>query len=599
MEESPTVIEKLHMSFDVKNDGTGSQEVDYIAKVQSEDAKMNASIFSVEFNSVTDKVEVLEAFTQNGSQKFPVDKDAIETRDKGESRDYDSMKVLSVVYPQVQVGSRLFIRYRIVTEKPLVKDRWSVPLSFTPGVHVRDMKVVVKSEKPLFYESQDARGLIKISQPSPNRLEVRNVKPLPGWIHAEKDAFFHPSGNTEVWISTERDWNRYLSVLEGDYAKILKAAMPAKLKAWISGARKQKDDETRIRFILEKMSAEFRYFGDWRRHDGGLIPRSLKEIESSRYGDCKDLSVLLVSVLRELGYDARVTLVRRGENPWGYEPDYKLPASHRFNHAIVNLKVGGQSYWLDPTNPVTSVTAYPDISGRAAWVMGNGAPGKFERIQESKPSDFMHVHDYDYQFKSDDEVKVRVRASLKQLAPYRIANELLLTSKSEVLSETLEYFSEGQEVHTFDYKKEPSTGRSLKDMDINLDYVAGKVAYNAGSAMFWVIPDGFLEGAFFETDNRESDLRLSETPFSFRGVRRLIGTKLAQAVPPSCRVDSRWMSLERKIRAEGSDVVIEQQVELKRPYVTRAEYRSKDFRRLQNETRKCFHRAGVLIERAS
>jgi transglutaminase-like putative cysteine protease len=593
LSESPSVVEKLHMAFDVKKDGTWTQEVDYLATVQSEDAKVHSSIFTVEFNSATDKVDVLEAFTQNGSQKFPVPQSAMESRDKGDSRDYDAMKVLSVVYPQVQVGSKLYIRYRMRTEKPLVKDRWSTQLSFTPSVHVRDMKVRVKSELPLFFETQDSRKLLKVSQSGPGTVEVKNVKPLPGWIHAEKDPFFHPSGNAEVWITTEKDWNKFLAGLEGDYGKILKAEVPSKLAPWLAEAAKLKTPEEKVRFILEKMSAAFRYFGDWRRHDGGLVPRALKEIESSRYGDCKDLSVLLASLLRALQMDAQVALIRRGDNPWGAEPDYKIPATNRFNHAIVHVKTGNQSYWLDPTNPVTSLTAYPDISGRPAWLMGT--PGRFERIPEARPMDFQHVHDYAYRFNSDDEVKVQVRASLKQLAPYRIANELLLTSKSEVLSNTLEYFSEGQEVHAFDYKKEPSTGRSLKDMNIDLDYVAGKVAYNAGSALFWVIPDGFLEGAFYETDDRESDLRLSETPFSFRGTRRLVNTKLAQSAPAACRIESAWMNLVRKIRTEGADVVIEQEVELKRPYVTRSEYRSKDFKRLQSDAKKCFHRAGVLI----
>lgn len=596
IDESPTVVDKLHMQFDVKKDGTWNQEVEYLARVQSEDAKMNASIFTIEYNAATDKIEVVEAYTQNGSQKFPVEKSAMESRDKGDSRDYDSMKVMSVVYPQVQVGSKLYVRYRLKTEKPLIKDRWSTQLSFTPGVHVKDLNVKIKSELPLFSETHDPRKLLKVSQSNPRQMEVRNIKTLPGWIHAEKDAFFHPDGNAEVWISTERDWNTFLSGIEADYTKILSAGVPEKLKPWIKEAGKLKSTEEKLKLIQEKMSAAFRYFGDWRRHDGGIVPRPVSEIESSRYGDCKDLSALLVTLLKGLGMDAHVALIRRGDNPWGVEPDYKMPSTNRFNHAITFVKAGDKSYWLDPTNPVASLQPYPDISGRPAWVMGTGAPGRFERLPEAKPVDFLHVHDYAYRFKSDDEVKVEVRASLKQLAPYRIANELLLTSKSEVLSDTLEYFSEGQEVHDFKYKKEPNTGRSLKDMNIDLDYVAGKVAYNAGSAMFWVIPDGFLEGAFYETDNRESDLRLGDTPFSFRGTRRLVDTKLAQATPAVCKVESPWMNLQRRIRSEGQDVVIEQEVELKRPFVTRAEYRSESFKWLQQATKKCFHRAGVLIE---
>ena len=376
IQESPSVVERLHMEFDVKKDGTWTQTVEYITRVQSEDAKVHSSIFTIDYNSVTDKVEILDAYTKNGSQKFTVAKSAIEDRDKGDSRDYDAMKVMSVVYPQVQVGSALHVRYKIVTAKPLLVDRWSTQMAFMPSVHVKDMRVTVKSEKPIFYELKDTRKLLELKQTNPRHLVVRNIKPLPGWIHAEKDAYFHPGSFSEVWVSTDKNWNQFVSVLESDYSKILNVGMPAKLQPWVDQAAKLKTPEEKINFVLEKMSAAFRYFGDWRRHDGGLVPRPLTEIESSRYGDCKDLTALLVSILRNLQMEADVALIRRGDNPWGAEPDYVLPATNRFNHAVALVKVDGKNYWLDPTNPVTSLVPYPDISGRPAWVMGREKGGR-------------------------------------------------------------------------------------------------------------------------------------------------------------------------------------------------------------------------------
>lgn len=592
--EAPTVVLKLGMDITVRKDGTYDQDITYIGKVQSEDAKTNASIFTIEYNSATDKVEVVEAFTKNGSQKFPVDKSAIEDRDKGDSRDYDVMRVRSVVYPQVQVGSELHIRYRMVNTKAIVKDRWSTNISFAPSVHVKELVTRVKSEVPLYIETKDKGRFLAVSHKG-KTVEIKNKKTLPGWVHAEKDPFFHPDNSSEVWISTEKTWPKFMTGIESEYARVINAGVPAKLKSWVAEAKGKKTSEDKINHLLEKMSQSFRYFGDWRRHDGGYTPRPLAEIESSRYGDCKDLSALLVAMLRELNLDAGLALVRRGENAFGEEPDYNLPVTNRFNHAIVRVKVADKSYWLDPTNPVASLKPYPDISGRPAWVM-NDKGGAFERLPPAKPEQFEYVHNYSYRFNGNEDVKVNVSANLKQLAPYRIANELMMLSKSEVLTSTLDYFAEGAEVQKFDYKTEPKTGRLLKDMDIILDYTAGRVAYNAGKSMFWVIPDGVLEGPFYETENRESDMRLSETPFTFLSTRRLVAIKLAQEAPPPCKVNSTWMDMERKVRSDGADVVIEQRFDLKKPYITRDEFRSTDFRKLQNEAKRCFHRAGVLIQ---
>ncbi len=592
--EAPSVILKVGMDIDVKKDGSFTQEILYVTKVQSEDAKVNASIVNIEFNAATDEVEVLEAFTKNGAQKIKVDKTAIEDRDKGDSRDYDTIKIRSVVYPHVQVGSELHIRYRIKTLKPMLKDRWSTLFSFAPSVHTKELKARIRSERPLYSEVQDPKRWLTVKN-SGRYVEIHNRKTLPGWVHAEKDAYFHPAGFSEVWVSTEKDWGAFMSDIEKEYDKIANAGLPPKLKPWVTEALRKKTPEERINLIQEKMSQAFRYFGDWRRHDGGYTPRPLDEIEASRYGDCKDLSVLLVALLREMKIDSHVALVRRGENPYGHEPDYKLPASNRFNHAVVRVKASGQSYWLDPTNPVSSLKAYPDISGRPAWIM-NEKGGSFERLPEAKPEEFEHVHDYTYRFHSADDVAVQLKAQFRKLAPYRMANDLLLTSKSELLSSWLEYFSEDQEVRKFEYKTEPKTGRILSDMNVELHYTAGQVAFNAGSSMFWVIPDGALEGPFYETENRESDLRLGETPYTFVSQRRLKATRLAQEAPAPCRIQSAWMDMERKVRSEGGDVVIEQRFDLKRPYITREEFRSPAFRDLQKETKRCFHRTGLLIQ---
>lgn len=594
IKEAGSVVEKFHTEYEVLKNGSWSETIEYVLRVQSEDSKVNASLFPIEYNAFTDQVEILEAFTQNGKEKIPVDPANIEDRDKGESKDYDVQKVRSVVFPRVEIGSKLHVRYRVKTTKPLVEDRWSTEVSVFPSFHVESFQLKVKSEMPLFLEIKDPKNLLIVKQPTPKTVEVKNRITLPGWVRAEKDPYFHPANNGEVWISSKKSWPEFFSGLNKQYDELLSAGYPEKLKPWIQQASKLKSTAEKIVFINEKVSKEFRYFGDWRRHNGGLVPRQLKEIEKSRYGDCKDLSSLVTSLLRGLKMDARVVLVRRGENPWGEEPDYILPVTNHFNHAIVHVNDGNKSYWLDPTNPVTSLEPYPDISGRPAWLMGEG--GGFLRIPASKPEQFIHVHNYEYRFEGEGDVKVKVDANFEKLAPYSMANDLMMNSRTEILTSTLDYFSEGQEVKSHKYLKEPATGRSLTDMKVVLEYTAGKVTYNAGKADFWVIPDGFLQGAFYETAERESDIKIAEAPYVFKGERRLKDTKLMQAIPDPCKIQSDWMNLERNVKVEGKDVVITQEIVLKKPFITKQEFRSKPFIKLQDDTKACFYRSGVLIE---
>lgn len=595
IEEAGSVIENYSIEYKINRNGASTQTVDYTVRVQAEDAKVSASLFPIDYNAFTDKVEILEAFTLNGKNKIPVEAAAIEDRDKGEAKDYDAMKVRSVVFPKVQIGSRLHIRYLVRTEKPLMENRWSTDISLAPGAFVEKLRVNVQSEVPIYFRAEDPRRLVAIQQKNKFSFELTNKKTLPGWVHAEKDPYFHPSGFTRVWISTHQEWMEFFADLDKEFEGIVAAPLPLILKPWVNQARVLKDPKAQILFLMDRMSREFRYFGDWRRHKGGIVPRALSEIEKSRYGDCKDLASLLTAMLRNLKIEANVVLVRRGENAWGAEPDYPLPDMNRFNHAIVQAKVGKEVLWLDATNPVASLKPFTDISGRPAWILQPGH-GHFERLPPAQSQDFVHLHDYQYSFQTMDMVKVKVDAQLKGLASFHIANELLMVPRSEVLTETLDYFSEGQEVRSFHYLKEPQTTRALLDMQVALVYDAGRVTFDAGKAAFFVIPDGFLTGSFYETENRESDLRLAAEPFVFKGARKLKDTKLMQVAPDRCRVESEWMDLDREVRVEGKDVVIYQNVDLKKPFVTHTEYKTPAFRKLQAGTKKCFYRSGILIE---
>lgn len=593
--EAGSVLEKFHMDLDVKKNGAWTQTVDYVLRVQAEDAKTSASLFNLEYNSLTDKVEVLEAYTLNGETKIPVEPSAIEDRDKGESKEYDAVKVRSVAFPHVQIGSLLHIRYRYKVEKPLIQDRWSNEITLGPSTLVKDFKLQVNSERPLVFELQDARNLVKVRQPDKFHLLVTNKQALPGWVQAEKEPFFHPDGYTNLWISTESDWSKFMSTLNTDYEKIQTAGLPAKLQSWVREGSKKKTVEDQILFLMEKMSRDFRYFGDWRRHNGGLVPRPLKDIERSRYGDCKDLASLLTSLLRAMNVKAYVALVRRGANPWGHEPDYKTPASGHFNHAIVQVQLPNRTLWLDATNPVASLKPYSDISGRPAWILDpKGA--HFDRLPDQNAEDYKMADGYEYRFRGRDQVAVRVDAWFRDQAAFRLANDLMMAPRSEVLTSTLDFFSEGQQVKSFHYQREPQTGRILNDMNVLLEYEAGRVTYNAGQQSFFVIPDGILTGAFYETGERESDIKLSEQPFSFSGTRRLKDMRLVQEPGAPCRVESEWMTIERSIKKDGNDVLISSHLDLKRPYIKKSEFLSKPFRRLQEETKRCFYRSGVLIE---
>lgn len=77
----------------------------------------------------------------------------------------------------------------------------------------------------------------------------------------------------------------------------------------------------------------------------GWKPNAAALVEQRGYGDCKDLSVLLISRLRAAGVDAFPALVLTGDEGV-METDFP---NFGFNHVIVAAVRNGDTVWMDPT----------------------------------------------------------------------------------------------------------------------------------------------------------------------------------------------------------------------------------------------------------
>lgn len=71
-----------------------------------------------------------------------------------------------------------------------------------------------------------------------------------------------------------------------------------------------------------------------------------EKVYAQRYGDCKDKSLLLVSILRANGIDASMVLVNSGLED---KIDQFIPTAKAFDHAVVTANVDGKQVWVDAT----------------------------------------------------------------------------------------------------------------------------------------------------------------------------------------------------------------------------------------------------------
>ena len=100
----------------------------------------------------------------------------------------------------------------------------------------------------------------------------------------------------------------------------------------------------RVRKIFNHVTRRIRYVG-FELGIGGIRPRSAGETYESGMGDCKDITLVLVALLRAAGIDARIALVRTADRG---RPDMNVPWVGAFNHAICYVNIDG-GFFLDGT----------------------------------------------------------------------------------------------------------------------------------------------------------------------------------------------------------------------------------------------------------
>jgi len=125
-----------------------------------------------------------------------------------------------------------------------------------------------------------------------------------------------------------------------------------------------KTDEEKIKNIYYWVQDNIRYIAF---EDGlaGFRPDASQNVFQKRYGDCKGMANLTRQMLKEAGFDARLTWI--GTKRIAY--DYSIPSLSVDNHMICTLMKDGKKYFLDGTEKYNSFGEYANrIQGKEVMI---------------------------------------------------------------------------------------------------------------------------------------------------------------------------------------------------------------------------------------
>ena len=159
----------------------------------------------------------------------------------------------------------------------------------------------------------------------------------------------------------------------------------ARIDDWLKSGRllelaRKPDRRAIIEAVLRRVDADVRYTG-LELGAQAIVPFRPEQTIQRGYGDCKDQATLVVAALRRLGVEARVALLRAGQDRDVVE---SLPGMGLFNHAIVYVP-GAPEYWVDPTMKRARLGDLPAADLDRYALLAGSDPAPLVRTPTSPP----------------------------------------------------------------------------------------------------------------------------------------------------------------------------------------------------------------------
>lgn len=331
-------------------DGKFTNTMHTVRLVLATDGKARASATSIKYARDTEKEEVLVAqVIKPDGQAIPVKpSDIQDVEQQGEANIYDPQgRAIKITFSGLAVGDAVEVVHKLTRSLPTRPDYFNdvFPFQGTEPVVSATYAVDGPASRPLvaeLYHPERGAKVVATRQKVGDRIRYAwTAKNAPQLVPETAMNF-----STEVpmlVVTTDPSWQNFSKW----WAELTRPQMEltpelaAKVKELTAG--KQTDAE-KIKALFDFVSADIRYRGLGVGPRTGYTPRKASETYASRWGVCRDVSILLTAMLRAEGFDAYPVLTNVGD------PVLPKVAYDGFNHAIVALKnkSGGWTY-MDPT----------------------------------------------------------------------------------------------------------------------------------------------------------------------------------------------------------------------------------------------------------
>ncbi|MFP5246396.1 MAG: DUF3857 domain-containing protein, partial [Thermoanaerobaculia bacterium] len=316
-----------------------------VRKVLSPSGVQNASELSLDFDPSFERLVIHEVtIVRNGRRIDALEPDAIRVIDKEddtESRIYDGERTALLFLKDIRAGDIIDYSWSLDGANPLLGGRYVEHLDLSSAVPARRIRhrLLFAPDRTLRWRGAEP-VIVKYEDMHAYLWEVRDVPALD--VEDSIPSWYEPW--RMVQVTEFGSWSEVAQWAEQMFRLDERSQLEVKaLAAAIFGANTSRD--ARITAAIRFVQDEIRYLGIEMGRNSHQ-PHQPWETLESRWGDCKDKTLLLVSLLRELGVEAYPALVNTRLQ---HRLDERLPSPFLFDHVIAQVSEAGRVYWVDGT----------------------------------------------------------------------------------------------------------------------------------------------------------------------------------------------------------------------------------------------------------
>lgn len=143
-------------------------------------------------------------------------------------------------------------------------------------------------------------------------------------------------------------------------------------------------DREKVRRIYEWVQNTFRYESIYNTYLEGIVPNPADTVCKRMYGDCKDMSSILMAMCTKAGVQAYFVDIGTNNKPYSHE---EMQSSYLYDHMICAVKLDGEWVFLDGTTNVLPLGANRvDLQGKEALIMIDEKNHKVVKVPEAPSS---------------------------------------------------------------------------------------------------------------------------------------------------------------------------------------------------------------------